>query len=61
MIRLEIKGCCNECEDIDLKLDFFWYGPEKVYQLRCSHENVCGKLKEECRRALENRPAPEGG
>ena len=49
MISLKISGCCTECREIDLELDHFWYGPHAVYELRCAHEKVCGKLEEEQR------------
>jgi len=56
MISLKVSGCCNECREIDLELDHFWYGPQKVYTLHCAHEKVCGRLEEEQRAEILKSP-----
>lgn len=47
MYSLVIKGCCNGCSEIDLNLDSYWFGAAKLYALRCRHEAVCFKLRDE--------------
>lgn len=47
MIKFDITGCCAGCEDIDLDLNRVIYGAQRVFSLRCVHENVCGKLERE--------------
>ncbi len=57
MIGLMIRGCCNECDHIDLHLDAICFKPynRPVYQLRCTHQEICGAL---AREAAEHPLAP---
>lgn len=48
MIGLIVNGCCQRCEHIDLRLEnHLYYGAQKIYELHCIHEAVCGDLKGE--------------
>lgn len=50
MIALQITGCCEDCEYIALKMDYFTAGEHKYYAVQCEHANVCYRLENEARR-----------
>ena len=43
MIELRIEGCCKNCKYMNLSLRSFG----DLKWVKCEHEAVCGKLKEE--------------
>ena len=47
MISLEITGCCYNCPYIEQTTAFYYAGAQKVYLIKCVHEDVCGNLREE--------------
>ena len=47
MIELQISGCCENCEHIELELDYYYMNRTRQYILHCRHEDVCGDLKQE--------------
>ena len=47
MIELQIRGCCEDCENIELELTYYYANSVKQYILHCRHEGVCGDLKQE--------------
>ena len=61
MIGLMIRGCCNECDHIALRLDDYCYTistdpyERHVSRLRCDPQDVCGAL---AREAAEHPLAP---
>ena len=51
MIELRISGCCEDCEHIELELNYYYADRLKQYLLHCTHEEVCGDLRRETEEA----------
>ena len=60
MISLKITGCCADCRFIDLDLRWAEYLGGKVYCLKCTHEDICGKLEKEASHAKTDEDVQPG-